>query len=239
MQTAGEVAKRLSFGSASGSVHGSAKRTRPEDVDVDERVQEKRQRLSIAPVSAVAPAGAGLGDSIFGRPQQVKPRQSLGRPQPRHSIQAPPPVPGAVHEGERAQARQSLGRPQPRQSMQAPPPLPEPVYDEEQVEAEVEAQTSPDVVDSPFRPRPSGTPSRSPAVRRAVGFPEPIPTINIEQEDEQEQVIEEPAVIGLSAFLNMIGAHFVDSVPTMGRRKSLGKGVLGTSTRGEFCSRFP
>jgi len=220
MQTAGEVAKRLSFGSASGTVHGSAKRARPEEVqvEVEEAVQEKRARLSFAPKPAEAPVGAGLGDSIFGRPQQVQPRQSLVRPQSRQSIHAPSP--GLAPEPERE---------------------PTPVHEEEQGALEVEAETTPVAVKSPFRPQPSGTPSRSPAVRRAVGFPEPIPTINIQSEDENESehevehesILEEPPVIGLSAFLNMIGAQFVDSVPTMGRRKSLGKGVLGNSTRGE------
>lgn len=160
MGIAGEVAKRLSFGSVSAS---GGKRP----IEAEEEEGGKRQRLSVV--------GAGLGDSIFGRPRLSTP---LGptRGTPRKSL-----------------APQTMG----------------------------------------------GTP------RKSLGAPSPklIPTINIQPEaDEEEVEMEvraenwEPVAIGLASFLQMAGVEFVDSLPTMARRKSGGRG-LG-DVRGEYLS-FP
>jgi kinetochore protein Spc7/SPC105 len=62
MQTASEVAKRLSFGSsAGGSVHGSAKRSRIDEFDQENQNEQE---------GSVKKQKIGLGDSIFGRPRQ-------------------------------------------------------------------------------------------------------------------------------------------------------------------------
>jgi kinetochore protein Spc7/SPC105 len=101
MGIAGEVAKRLSFGSASGSVHGSAKRTRPEEEDEEEMV--KRQKH-----------GVGLGDSIFGRPRLSAPLPEEVRGTPRKSLAPAHGTPRKIL------APESISRGTPRKSM-APP----------------------------------------------------------------------------------------------------------------------
>jgi hypothetical protein len=103
MGIAGEVAKRLSFGSASGSVHGSAKRTRPEEEDEEE--MSKRQKFT---------PGVGLGDSIFGRPRLSAPLPEEARVTPRKSL-APAhgtPRKSLAPEPSRGTPRKSMAPPQ-------------------------------------------------------------------------------------------------------------------------------
>lgn len=75
---------------------------------------------------------------------------------------------------------------------------------------------------------PSRSPGRSPAIRRALGVP---------VYDEVEEIRDEnwqPQTISLSAFLEMAGVPFIDSLPVMNRRRSsVGKGVLGQSVHSQ------
>ena len=106
MGIAGEVAKRLSFGSASGSVHGSAKRTRPEEEEEDEEMV-KRQKSSTE-------SGLGLGDSIFGRPRLSASLPEEIRGTPRKSL-APAygtPRKSLAPEPSRGTPRKSMAPPQ-------------------------------------------------------------------------------------------------------------------------------
>lgn len=101
MQTAGEVAKRLSFGSAAGSVSGSAKkRSRQSEVQEDGEDKEiddelitgspaKRQRLS-------QPRAPPLGDSVFGRPSLSMSVQEPSPPRTISAAPAPAPVMAAA-----------------------------------------------------------------------------------------------------------------------------------------------
>lgn len=186
MQTAAEVAKRLSFGSATSSVAGSAKkRARPstsedEDEDKENAVPDvapspaKRQRLSNP-----------LGDSVFGRP-------SLPSSRPQRAEGKSPEMPNSS----------------------AQPP----------------AQATPIRAAAKMT---STTPSRSPAIRKAMG----VPVIPAEEERPEDW---EPETIGLGAFLQMAGVQFVDSLPgTSRRRSSVAKGRLGQSALGKGEIRKP
>lgn len=176
METAGEVAKRLSFGSAAGST--PKKRVREEspveeaeagvgkeNADRGTPSSAKKQRLSV-------PTALGLGESVFG---------NTSRP--------------------------------------APAPISSPIRVSPAVPA---ASTS--------------TPSRSPAVRRAMGITAPL----VEDEEEEEVGLDldvngEPRTIGLGAFLTMAGVQFDDSAPSGTRRRSsVAKGLLGNSQSGFF-----
>lgn len=150
MGVAGEVAKRLSFGSASGSVHGSAKRTRPEE-DEEEEDLVKRQK-------ATPDSGLGLGDSIFGRPRLSAPHPEETRGTPRKSL-APAhgtPRKSLAPEPSRGTPRKSMAPPQttparttpmkdtpaksPRKSM-----FPTPSRDEADVEEEMSMEMEEEV----------------------------------------------------------------------------------------------
>jgi kinetochore protein Spc7/SPC105 len=179
MQTAGEVAKRLSFGSAtSGSSSSSKKRTvdtftveqeEKENQTYEQPSSAKKQRLS-------APTALGLGESVFG------------------SASA-----GAIVLGSKAAS--------PVAKLMAQSPR----------------------VSSPARAvLESTTPSRSPAIRRAMGVADtPIDDAE-EDEDEGEGSKEEPRTIGMRAFLDMAGVQFDDSAPSvLRRRSSAARGLLG------------
>lgn len=187
MQTAAEVAKRLSFGSATSSVAGSAKkRARSSTIEDGEVDQE-----NLSPEATASPAkkqrlSNPLGDSVFGRP-------SLPSSTPRRVESSTPPTP----------------------VRQAPTPI--------------AAQATPIKAAGKMA---STTPSRSPAIRRAMG----VPVIPIEEERPDDW---EPETIGLGAFLEMAGVQFVDTLPGMARRRSsMAKNKLGQSAMGKGESQF-
>ena len=190
MGIAGEVAKRLSFGSNGGSVHGSAKRragARDEDrEEEDERV--KRQKLDTASTQVQLQ----LGDSIFGRP--------------RLSASAPT-VNGTPRKSLAAVSLPAPARGTPRKSMGM-------------------GSTTP--AKSPRR-------SMYPAQTEMEAEDEEV-EMEMEMEEEARGENWEPVAIGLASFLQMAGIEFVDSLPTMARRKSGGR-ALGEA-RGEFWCRL-
>jgi len=99
------------------------------------------------------------------------------------------------------------------------------------------SRAPPAPVSSPIRVSPAvpvantSTPSRSPAVRRAMGITAPL----VEDEEEEEVGVDldvngEPRTVGLGAFLTMAGVQFDDSAPSGSRRRrSVAKGLLGKS----------
>jgi len=204
MGIAGEVAKRLSFGSASGSVHGSAKRAREEEDEEEEMV--KRQKSDL-----------GLGDSIFGRPRlsaplaeevRITPRKSLapahGTPRkslapeprgtPRKSMGPPQMTPAKSTPG-KSLAGSSTPAKSPRKSM-----IPTLAIQNDEVEAEEEEEEM---------------------------------SMEMEGEEEVRGEDWEAPPIGLTRFLEMAGVEFVDELPILSRRKSgrgVGEGSRGESS---------
>lgn len=178
MQTAGEVAKRLSFGSAAGSA--SKKRAREDyleeaggekenEAESGRPASAKKQRLSV-------PTALGLGESVFGSNS--------------------------------------------RTSMNA---------------------ISPVLISSPIRAPPvalvshTATPSRSPAVRRAMGVTTPVVEEEVDDVNEDINAHGEPRTIGLGAFLTMAGVQFDDAALSGPRRRaSVAKGLLGRSQSRSF-----
>lgn len=160
MQTAGEVAKRLSFGSATSSVHGSAKkRPRQSAFGNDNKENEDEEPVHQRP---------RLGDSVFGPPAPapaIAPEPSMARPEA-------PPTPVRSTPSKK------------RMSMAAT------------------ASTTP-----------AKSPARSPAIRRAMG----VPDLPVEEERDEDW---EPETIGVGAFLEMAGVQFIDTLPSMNRRRS-------------------
>jgi kinetochore protein Spc7/SPC105 len=199
MGIAGEVAKRLSFGSVTS--HSSGEKRRAEDDE--EEVATKRLRLSTNTSANTVPGGLGLGDSIFGRPR----------------LSAPSPV------QEEAQPLTRVGG-TPRKSLATEPSRGTPRKSLAPSQTPVKGSNTPR---KSVAPGSSSTPAKSP--RKSM-----IPSSNIqpEEDDEVEMELEEeevrgedwdPPVIGLSSFLQMAGVEFVDTLPSMTRRKSGGRGL--------------
>ena len=219
MGIAGEVAKRLSFGSASGSVHGSAKRSREEEDEEEEMVKRRKS----GPESGL---GLGLGDSIFGRPRLSAPLPEEVRETPRKSLAPGHGTPRknlapANGTPRKSLAPDSISRGTPRKSMGPPQTTPARTIPRKSIAG-------------------SSTPAKSP--RKSI-----FPTSSVQheaqpeaEEEEEEMSIEEEEVrgedweappIGLTRFLEMAGVEFVDELPILSRRKS-GRGV-GEGSRGE------
>jgi len=210
MGIAGEVAKRLSFGSASGSVHGSAKRTRPEEEEEDEEMV-KRQKVG-------PEHGLGLGDSIFGRPRLSAPLQEEVRGTPRKSLALAHATPrkslGPAH-GTPRKSLASEPRETPRKSVGPP-------------------QTTP-ARPTPMKSTPAKSPRKSifPTPNIEAEAEEEEMSMEMEEEEVRGEDWEAPP-IGLTRFLEMAGVEFVDELPILSRRKS-GRG-LGEGSRGESDS---
>ena len=213
MGIAGEVAKRLSFGSASGSVHGSAKRAREEEDEEEEMV--KRQKSDL-----------GLGDSIFGRPRLSAPLAEEARATPRKSLAPAHGTPrkslAPAHGTPRKSlAPESISRGTPRKSMGPPQITP--------------AKTTPrkSLAGSSIpakSPRKSMIPSLPIQNDEAEDVEEEM-SMEMEGEEEVRGEDWEAPPIGLTRFLEMAGVEFVDELPILSRRKS-GRG-LGEGSRGE------
>jgi hypothetical protein len=211
MGIAGEVAKRLSFGSVP-SASGGKRRVEPKEGEEDEGV--KRQRV-------------GLGDSIFGRPRLSNPATELpARGTPRKSLA--PEFPSSSTKGtprkSLAQAQQSPVRTAttPRKSI-AIAGNSTPAYANTKsprrslfpaiVQAERDLEAEAELVDADPREE-----------------QDKVAEMEMETEERRED-FRAPA-IGLASFLQMAGVEFVDTLPSMGRRKSgwgLGEGVRGKS----------
>jgi kinetochore protein Spc7/SPC105 len=205
MGIAGEVAKRLSFGSASGSVHGSAKRTRPEEEDEEEMV--KRQKVT---------PELGLGDSIFGRPRSSAPLQEETRGTPRKSL-AP------THGTPRKSLAPEPSRGTPRKSMAPPQTTPaRPTPRKSLAGGSTPAKS----------PRKSMIPSLAIQHDDVEAEAEEEEEMSMEMEEEVRGEDWEAPPIGLTRFLEMAGVEFVDELPILSRRKS-GRG-MGESARGEY-----
>jgi hypothetical protein len=206
MGIAGEVAKRLSFGSASGSVHGSAKRTRPEEEEEDEMV--KRQKLT---------PGVGLGDSIFGRPRSSAPLAEESRGTPRKSLA---PAHGTPR---KSLAPESISRGTPRKSMAPPQTTPTRTTPRKSLAGGSTPAKS---------PRKSIFPTPSIQHDEVEVEAEEEEEMSMEMEEEVRGEDWEAPPIGLTRFLEMAGVEFVDELPILSRRKSC-RG-LGEGSRGEY-----
>lgn len=203
MQTAGEVAKRLSFGSAAGggSASGSAKkRSRQSEVDEEEEGDgdkeneepitgspAKRQRLS-------QPRAPPLGESVFGRPSLSMSVQEPSPPRTVSPAPAPPPAP----------APEMTAAPSPIRATAATP-----------VKSVSRVTSTP------------GKSPKSPAIRRAMG----VPVIPVEEErpdDWEPETIGLGAFLEMAGvqFIDTLPGM-------NRRRSSVGRGRLGQSGIGK------
>lgn len=219
MTTAGEVAKRLSFGSVTSSV---GKKRPAEEEDEDDWVKRPRptitqnifapaptvetievetitsyQRRSASPVKRTVKLASPNEESSDVAPfkEALKPRQSL----PRNL--RPPRSPGkGLTQHNASFSAQSLASPA------------------RSIHVSQMGSSTPQSA----RHRAAGTPGKSPHVRRMMG--EHVPQDEIDQANEDVMEME-PVMINLSDFLRMAKVEFMEDLPKAKRRSSTGRGL--------------
>lgn len=220
MEVAGEVAKRLSFG----SVTSSASKKRPSSAmdDLADDNTAKRSKLSsstnvfapqpAAPSAPVAPRvnifAQGLSKSTSAPTAAAPPAINLSASVPATRILSP------VKQVKRvsivpspAKPRQSLAVAAPRVSLVQPPKSP-------RRSVNVARTTTPQRL-------PPKSPGKSPALRRMLG--ENVHQRDIEAAERMHDGMEAPT-ISLSRFLELVGVEFMENLPKV-QRKSLANGL--------------
>ena len=218
MEVAGEVAKRLSFG----SVTSSAGKKRPSTAmdDVTDNSSAKKSRLSVSTTNVLAQQPAvqkvnifaqGLSKSTSAQPAQTTMAVNLSASVPATRIPSP------IKQVKRVSIAPSPAKPRqplavapsaPRVSLAQPPKSP-------RRSIGVARSTTPQRL-------PPKSPGKSPALRRMLG--ENVEREEIEAAEQLHDQMGEVPTISLSRFLELVGVEFMENLPKV-QRKSLANGL--------------